>query len=360
MDRKLTSIDFAAIGHQDSWDKIYDFVSSLRKSDLIPLTLEEIKDTYKYIPPRKIFDVEVYSIQKNCKSRGVYIETFISPDELKVRHFKKCMNKIKEASEIAVKYEAGIAALGGFTSIVLEGELKLLHPKICYTTGNTLTTAFIIESVEQACFLKQIELKHASVLLLGSTGDIGSALARYFSEKCGSLLLCARNEIKLKEQQKALSQNTALSRIVKDLSMEATQADIIISVASSTNVLNSIKPIKPQIVCDAGYPKNLGKCHWHKESLYYHGGMGIANGGVKYSDLKASSFYSFPLANIIHGCLLEAIVLGLEKRFEAYSFGKGKITLPKIKEILKIAKQHGVLVAPYFNEKGLCQIKTNQ
>ena len=92
MDRKLTNIDFAAIGHQDSWDKIHDFVNSIRKNDLVPLTIEEIKDTYKYIPPRKIFDVEISSTNKKCKSRGIYIETFISPDELKVRHFKKCID----------------------------------------------------------------------------------------------------------------------------------------------------------------------------------------------------------------------------------------------------------------------------
>ena len=360
MDRKLTRIDFAAIGHQDSWDKIHDFVSSIRKSDLVPLTIEEIKDTYKYIPPRKIFDVEILSTQKNCKSRGIYIETFISPDELKVRHFKKCLDKIKEAAEIAVEHNAGITALGGFTSIVLEGELNLLNPGTFYTTGNTLTTAFIIKSVETACEQKQIDLKNSSVMILGSTGDIGSALSNYFSHKCQDLLLCARNELKLKKQQKALQPHQALSRIVQDPKKDASHANIIISVASSTDVISGIKPSIPQIVCDAGYPKNLGACEWHEDSLYYYGGMGIVEGGVKFSNQRSSSFYAFPMTNIIHGCLLEAIVLGFEKRFESYSYGKGNITLLKIKEILKIAEQHGVTIAPYFNHKGLCQTKVKQ
>ena len=360
MDRKLTRIDFAAIGHQDSWDKINDFVSSIRKSDLVPLTIEEIKDTYKYIPPRKIFDVEVSSIQANCKSRGLYIETFISPDELKVRHFKKCIDKIKEAADIAATNHAGVTALGGFTSIVLEGELNLLNPGTFYTTGNTLTAAFIIKSVEEACKLKHIDLENASVFLLGSTGDIGTALANYFSKKCQSLLLCARNEFKLKKQQQVLQKNKAISSIVKDPLEEASHAEIIISVASSSDVISGIKPLLPQIICDAGYPKNLGECDWHKDSLYYYGGMGIVEGGVKFSNKRSSSFYAFPMTNIIHGCLLEAIVLGFEKRFEAYSYGKGNITLSKMKEILKIAEQHGVTIAPYFNHKGLCQTKAKQ
>lgn len=360
MDRKLTSIDFAAIGHQDSWDKIHDFVSSMRNSDLDPLTMEEIKDTFKYIPPRKIFDVEIFSTQKNCVSRGIYIETFISPDELKVKHFKKCFKKIKEAAEIAVAHKAGVAALGGFTSIVLEGQLDLLNPDIVYTTGNTLTTGFIIKSVEKACVIKQIHLEKSSVMILGSTGDIGSALASYFSKKCRHLLLCARNEIKLKKQEEALQKNKAHSRIVQNPVEEATHANIIISVASSSNIINGIEPLMPQIICDAGYPKNLGTCNWHNESLYYYGGMGIAKGGVKFSNERTSSFYAFPMTNIIHGCLLEAITLGFEKKFEAYSYGKGNITAHKIKEILKIAEQHGVTVAPYFNNKGLCQEKSKQ
>lgn len=357
MDRKLTSIDFAAIGHQDSWDKIDDFVSSLRKSDLVPLSIEEIKDTYKYIPPRKIFDVEILSTQKNCLSRGIYIETFISPDELKIRHFKKCLDKIKEAAKIAVAHNAGITALGGFTSIVLEGELNLLDKGTNYTTGNTLTAAFIMQSVEKACELKNLDLEKSSVMILGSTGDIGSALVKYFSNKCQVLLLCARNEQKLKKQQNDFQYNRARLSIVKFPRKEASHANIIISVASSTNLISGIKPAIPQIVCDAGYPKNLGEFDWHKDTLYYYGGMGIVKGGVKFSNERSSSFYAFPMTNIIHGCLLEAIVLGFEKRYEAYSYGKGNITLSKMKEILKIAEHHGVTIAPYFNHKGLCQTR---
>ena len=357
MDSESARIDFAAIGHQDSWDKISMFVNSMRNSELRPLTIEQIKDTYAFIPPRKIFDVFVGSTKNKSKSKGIYIETFISPDELKVKHFKKCLSKIREASKIAARYDSGIAALGGFTSIMLEGELDLLDSGVTYTTGNTLTAAFIVKSVEKACALRNVTLQNSSLMVVGSTGDIGSAITQYFSERCNRLFLFARNEKKLKEQLLSLKQKKAATSIVKWPVEEVSQVNIIISVASSTDVFRGIRPEVPQIICDAGYPKNLENFHWHEESLYYYGGMGIATGGVEFSNEKYSSFYDFPMKNIVHGCLLEAIVLGFDKRHEAFSHGKGNITEDKMKEIINIAQRHGVDVAPFFNHQGLCRTK---
>jgi fatty aldehyde-generating acyl-ACP reductase len=354
MDSEPPSLDFAAIGHQDSWEKIHGFVNSMRDNKYPRLSMENIRDTYPWIPPRKLFETEIYSTHVPDPARGIYIETFISPDELQASHYRSCLNKIKTASAIACKNAAGIVALGGFTSIVLEGEVGTLSESVSHTTGNTLTAALIIKSIEQVCLSRNVNIGNASLLIVGSTGDIGSALSKYFSKKCKSLILCARNAARIHRQMQDLKGNKASISVTGKLEDTLMRADIIISVASSSDIFSGLKVQRPVIICDAGYPKNLANLNSHRDGLYYHGGMGIVHGGVKFSNSIADSFYSFPIPNVIHGCLLEAIVLSFEKRYESYSLGKGNITTDKIEEIYSLATKHGIDVSPVYNHTGLC------
>ena len=50
MDRTPAGIDFAAIGHQDSWQNISAMVNSIRTSGQGALSCEKIKNIYSYIP----------------------------------------------------------------------------------------------------------------------------------------------------------------------------------------------------------------------------------------------------------------------------------------------------------------------
>ena len=151
MGHQSPDIDFALIGHQDCWKKItgfVDFLSNGRRS----LPAEKMSEVYSFIPPRRIFDIEIRSVTGQ-KAKGCYIETFISPDELGSGYWKKNIIKVKEAAACARKLNANIAALGGFTSIVLEGRNDTLNDgsSTKFTTGNSLTAAFIVKSLEKAC-----------------------------------------------------------------------------------------------------------------------------------------------------------------------------------------------------------------
>ena len=192
MGNRSSNIEFALIGHQDCWRKIIrfvDFLSTGKQS----LTAEKIAEVYSYIPPRKLFDIEVNSITGQI-AKGCYIETFISPDELGMRFWKKNVMKVREAATCARLTGAGVAGLGGFTSIVLEGRDNSLNENSAtmFTTGNTLTAAFIVNAVEKACMRFNKDLKEQKLLIIGATGDIGSACVNYFTGKVNAFLLCAR------------------------------------------------------------------------------------------------------------------------------------------------------------------------
>ena len=154
MDSASACLDFAVIGHQDSWENIMSFINGLRTADQEKLPVEKIKTTYSFIPPRDVFKVRVRSAT-GTEINGVYIETFIDPDKLDMSFASTNIKKVKNAVSWSQKLGAGVVTLGGFTSIVLEGNLGLsADPSAKYTTGNALTSAYIVKALEKAALQK--------------------------------------------------------------------------------------------------------------------------------------------------------------------------------------------------------------
>src|ERR1700722_17007648 len=79
--RGASQVDFALIGHQESWRAAADVLAVLRGSEHTPLPDDEIRDILPWIPPRVVCHVEVGS-KVGAKVRGIYIDSFIPPDRL--------------------------------------------------------------------------------------------------------------------------------------------------------------------------------------------------------------------------------------------------------------------------------------
>jgi fatty aldehyde-generating acyl-ACP reductase len=349
MDHQPASLKFAAIGHQDSWEKVLRFVNSIRDLKAIgKLSLEQVKDVYRFIPPRALFDVEMYSSTGSI-SKGVYIETFIPPDQLSPRFLHANLKKVKEACALAAQLNVPVVSLGGFTSIVLEsaGSEMERMASTHFTTGNTLTAGFIVKNIEKACAYFDVDLKEAKLLVIGATGDIGSACVNYFSGKVNELLLCARQETFLKKQALLYGEANHI-RWSTDVASLLPKADIIISVASSLVETYNWHLVKETaIVCDAGYPKNLA-IHLPERHVFF-GGLGQVSEGFYFTPDYQREIYQFPLHNIVHGCLLEAIVLSMENKPQSFSKGRGNITVAAMEAILQTAAAHGIYPSPLFN-----------
>jgi fatty aldehyde-generating acyl-ACP reductase len=351
MGYQSSDIDFALIGHQDCWKNITGFVDLLSNNGR-SLPVEKISEVYSFIPPRKLFDIEIRSITGETV-RGGYIETFISPDELATRYWKKNVMKVNEAAECVRKLNAGVAALGGFTSIVIEGRNDRLNENSStnFTTGNTLTSAFIVKSLEKACIKLGKNLGNQQLLIIGATGDIGSACVQYFSGKVKKLLLCAREGSKLIALERKLKEKGYEAHASRYITTLLPHADLIISIASSTiQHFHSSLCKKDVIICDAGYPKNLvSNMNESLKARSYSGGMGLVTGGYQLIPAAHHNFYEFPVKDVVHGCLLEAVVLAFEKMFTPFSAGRGNISTDKIELIYSLAQKHGITEAPFFN-----------
>jgi predicted amino acid dehydrogenase len=251
---------------------------------------------------------------------------------------------------------ANIVSLGGFSSIILEtcrDNFSHLNGT-AFTTGNTLTAAFIADAVQKACHLLGQPLGECNLLVVGSTGDIGSACVNYFGGSARKLLLGARQPGALQAQVRQLRDRKVTCAGSTDLNTLLPSADIIICAASGLLTNCDLRSLNEHaIICDAGYPKNLQFIPELNQKRLFNGGMGLAKNGFTMPPGYHQDFYSFPLDNIAHGCVLESVVLAMESKPVPYSQGRGNIGKDAMREILDHANRHGIVTAPFFNDNGV-------
>jgi len=85
---RSVEVDFALIGHQESWRAAADVLAVLRGPERTPIPVDEIKDILPWIPPRAVCHVDVGSIVRTkiggARARGLYIDSFIPPTDWKL------------------------------------------------------------------------------------------------------------------------------------------------------------------------------------------------------------------------------------------------------------------------------------
>src|ERR1700736_6440472 len=356
--------DFALIGHQESWRVAADVLAVLRGPERTPLADDEIKDILPWIPPRAVCHVDVGSIV-GAKARGLYIDSFIPPDHLEAAYVHENIARVRGAAAYAIKAGAKIVSLGGFSSILIEGNFDQLPDRhaTVFTTGNTLTVAFIVEGIKKMCALEGRTLSRSTLLIVGATGDVGSGCARCLAPLVRRVLLSARNlerlrrlaaELQAGGVQVELATNLLKTGLLKnDLQRFSAEADVVIcaaSLASPSLLLGRIAP--DAIVCDAGYPKNLSPRAKMLGAKVFFGGLGQITGGMKFAPDFHGILNRHPFPDVVHGCLLEGMALALEGRFEPFSQGRGFITPESVEEIETLAARHGIYLAPFYNAEG--------
>src|SRR3989440_6319505 len=179
-------VDFALVGHPESWSAAAEVFSALRGPERTPLPDDEIKDILPWIPPRAVCHVDVGSIV-GAKARGLYIDSFIPPDRLEAAWLRENVARVRGAAAAAIHVGAKIVSLGGFSSILIEGNFDQLPERrdTVFTTGNTLTVAYIVQGIKKMCALEGRNLRRSTLLIVGATGDVGSGCARYLAPLVG-------------------------------------------------------------------------------------------------------------------------------------------------------------------------------
>jgi predicted amino acid dehydrogenase len=347
-------VDFALIGHQESWRAAADVLAVLRGPERMRLPDDEIKDILPWIPPRAVCHVEVGSIS-GAIARGIYIDSFIPPDRLESAYVHENIARVRAAAACAINAGAKIVSLGGFSSILIEGNFDQLPEKhdTVFTTGNTLTVGFIVQGIKKICRLESRDLRRSTLLIVGATGDVGSGCARCLAPLVKRVLLSARNLERLRRFAAELQSHGVQVEIATDREQFSAAADLVIcaaSLASPSLLLGRIA--SDAIICDAGYPKNLSPNAQMPDAKIFFGGLGQITGGLSFTPDFHGILNRHPFPDVVHGCLLEGMALALERRFEPFSQGRGFITPERVAEMETIAARHGIYLAPLYNAEG--------
>jgi fatty aldehyde-generating acyl-ACP reductase len=356
---RTSGVDFALIGHQESWRAAADVLAVLRGPLRTPLPDDEIRDILPWIPSRAVCHVDVASIvcttSGGARAHGLYIDSFIPPDRLEAAYVHENIARVRAAAACAINAGAKIVSLGGFSSILIEGNFDQLPQRhdTAFTTGNTLTVAFIVQGIKKMCALEGRNLRRSTLLIVGATGDVGSGCARCLASFVSRVLLSARNVERLRRLAAELHAESVSVEFATDLQRFSAEADIVICAASLATPSLLLGRIAPDaIVCDAGYPKNLSPSAELPGAKVFFGGLGQITGGMNFAPDFRGILNRHPFPNVVHGCLLEGMALALEGRFEPFSQGRGFITPERVEEIEKIAARHGICLAPLYNADG--------
>ena len=330
---------FGLIGHSTS------FKDAQRKA--MELGFDHIAegdmDVWCSAPPQLVEHVEIVS--KTGKTiEGAYIDSCFVPEMLS--RFKTARRKVLNAMELAQRKGINITALGGFTSIIFENFNLLQHQHVRstmldwsrFTTGNTHTAWVICKQLEINASLVGIAPENAKVAVIGATGDIGSAVCRWLSNRTGvkDLLLVARQQQPLIDLQNELKGGSIMS-----LEEALPQADIVVWVASMPRNLqiDKTKLRNPCLMIDGGYPKNI-------DEKFSGEGIHVLKGGIVefFEDI---GWNMMEIAEMdkpqrqMFACFAEAIILEFENCHTNFSWGRNNITLEKMDFIGEASVRNG-------------------
>ncbi len=330
---------FGLIGHSTS------FEDAKRKASLLGFDhiADGDLDVWCTAPPQLVENVEVKSAT-GISIEGSYIDSCFVPEMLS--RFKTARRKVLNAMELAQKKGINITALGGFTSIIFENFNLLQHKQIRntslewerFTTGNTHTAWVICKQLEINAPRIGIDLKKATVAVIGATGDIGSAVCRWLINKTGisELLMVARQQEPLALLQKELDGGT-----ITTLDEALPQADIVVWVASmpKTIEIDTDNLKKPCLMIDGGYPKNLDEKFQGKNIHVLKGGIVEFFNDIGWNMMELAEMQN-PQREMF-ACFAEAMILEFEKCHTNFSWGRNNISLEKMEFIGAASLKHG-------------------
>lgn len=300
---------------------------------------QTIEKVLSKVPPFKISTITGVRSKEGTEIEGWFIVLPHTANQLLKMPVEDAYELIIKAGCIAEKRGAQIFGLGAFTKIIGDKGVTIANNlKIPVTTGNSYTTASAIETALLGAKRMGINPKQAKVAVIGATGSIGAACCHMLVGQVGSLSLVARSEEKLNRLAEELRLRSNISvNISTSTRRVVPEADIVVTVSSSTEVLINPSDIKPgAVVCDVARPRNVSKKvnEERDDVLAIDGGVIHVPGSP---DFGLS--FGFP-PNTVEACMAETMILTCEGRFEAYTLGSNISTF-RVLEIADLAKRHG-------------------
>jgi fatty aldehyde-generating acyl-ACP reductase len=312
-----------------------------RKFPLLGRVLSERQIDFfsTFFPPIYISEIEGITSEATRKQiKGWFIACPFTPRRMLELPVRTVYRKIIQTGRMAERLGAKILGLGAFTSVVGDAGVTIAHSlDVPVTTGDSYTVALAVQAIRGGAKLMNIDIKDASVAVVGATGAIGRVCAELFAGEAARLFLVARDEKKLEALRDKL-QVHARSELVISTKMDVlSRSQLILTVTSAVHDIIKPEHLLPgSVICDVARPRDVSAmvASVRDDILVIDGGMVDVPGPVNFH-----FNFGFPEGKA-YACMAETMALALEGRFEDYTVGK-EITLKHVREITDIAEKHG-------------------
>ena len=259
------------------------------------------------------------------------------------------VSRIQEGVELAARQGCEIASLGAYTSAVTSDGMAIHAPSgLRVTTGNSLTVAVGVRRILLACRNRGITPGcHATLAVIGATGNIGSALTRRLLDHdhpFSQLILVARDLRRLRTLADALAaRHPEISvTISKDLAALRGADVIVVAVGTNEPLLypHHIESNRPTVVADISVPAAISPMVQELENVHI-----IPLAGA----LALPGEPDFVMASHIGPgtafcCAAEAMLLGLAPPSLVESLSLlGPVEPGTVDALAKLADHHGFL-----------------
>lgn len=289
---------------------------------------------------------------------------------------------VRQAIDMARQRGATRVGLGGHTSIVTGGGLRLADAGMDLTTGNSYTLLTAIEAAALAVERTGRRMQDMHVAVVGASGSIGSAAARLMAAQAGRLTLVGNPQsarfngprfisvIKRilqyarvaevapgsvlqalappldEAQAQALAQqlyerNSSPLHWSNDLNQALAEADVVLVATSSANRFIEPGAIRPgAILCDISRPANvsLAVAEERPDVLVLDGGIVSMPG-----DARLGSRYGIP-DDLTYACMAETMMLALGRHRGHASLGLD-LEDTDLALVQRLAREHGFALA---------------
>ncbi|MBN1609222.1 MAG: hypothetical protein JW940_21510 [Polyangiaceae bacterium] len=330
------------IGHPQDMDMFRGYIRHLKPTKVYRDGL--LLKLFEWTPSYKLMDWSGITFDGSRCMDAVFVMVPFLP-EMRGTKLRRIIDKIGDALSICAEEGCTIAALGAFTSILLQGQEADVASKygLRITSGNSFTAALIVESIEALARRFGVELSQSKMAIIGASGDIGSACAACFVDEVRELCLSARGLTPLEELARRLSAAGA-ARVTATLNnAEAlTGARFVVFVTSAPWQLASLNDFEAgTIVCDASAPVNVRTDGVLRPDVFiFHGGIA----GLPFAlDLGFDIGLASPTT--FYGCQVEALLIAADPSLP-HSWGRGNITVAAVQRYRQaLASCQGLNVA---------------
>lgn len=315
------------------------------------LPLRAVEQIALKISPKIMSHITGVRSSTGAEAEGWLIGCPLSPQQLLELPVELVYDKIADAGRLAADLGAKIVGLGAFTSVAGDAGVSVarrLEGVINVTSGNSYTVYSGIEGLLRAAELMDIDVPHARASIVGATGSIGAVCARLLADKVADLALVGRNTEKLEALRTTVMQQgngnqRAELRVATDISTALREADLVLAVSGSADVLIYPDDLKSgAVVCDVARPRDVSKqvAEQRDDVLVIEGGVIQVPGEVNFN-----FNFGFP-DKTAYACMSETMLMALEGTYQSYTLGRN-LSVQQVLRIGEIATRHGFKLAGF-------------